>query len=106
MDSNIPDEGPQGLEVEVVEPGVARVRADDLGDVDKALEHDIGKRHHALLDDNQNTHDTAHQELVLLHLFRGWIPLNQLEDVLQEILGKRCDFGGGNHGLSLGVGKE
>ena len=92
--------------MEVVESGVTWVRADDVGNINEALQHDISERHHALLDNNQNPHHATHQELVLLHLFRSWVTLNQLEYVLEKILSKRCDFSGWNDCLSLAVGEE
>ena len=72
--------------MEVVKPWVTRVGAHNLGDVNQMLENLVCVRNHALLNDNQNSHDTSHQELILLYFLWGRILLDQLEDVLEEIL--------------------
>ena len=92
--------------MEVVESRVAGVRADDLSDGDKALQDHVRERNHAIADDDQNAHHTAHQEFVLLHLLWCRVSLDQLEDVFQEVLGEGCDFSGRNDGLSLAIAEE
>ena len=56
-----------------------------------AGDDDVQDGQHALSDDDEYAHDTFHQELVLLYLLRLGVFRDELEKVLQEVLGKRCD---------------
>jgi hypothetical protein len=75
--SNVPDKCTQSFEMEVIESRVAWVAADDLCDIDQMLQNIIGDGDDTLLDHNQDSHGTPHDELIFLNFLRSWVLLNQ-----------------------------
>lgn len=66
-----PDKGTDGLEVVVIESGVAGVLLDDVCDGDEMVQDALGAAvKNGILHDDQDPHDAAHKELVLLQLGR------------------------------------
>ncbi|KAI6766314.1 hypothetical protein HG530_007384 [Fusarium avenaceum] len=104
--STVADKSTNGLEMVVVEPRVAGVLLHDIGNEDKMGQDIVQQRNSTILDDNQNSHDTAHQEFVLLKLSRAGLFLNELEQVTEKILGKRLNVSTGKHGVAGIVSKE
>ena len=102
----LPNESTQGLKVVVVELRVAGVCADNVCDVDETGQHDICEGNDALPNDDQHPHHTPHEELVLLHLFRSRIALDELENVLQEFLRQGDDVGRWDDRLILSITQE
>ncbi|KAI6754965.1 hypothetical protein HG531_004071 [Fusarium graminearum] len=96
----VSDKSTNSLEVIVVEPRVAGVLLHDVGDEDKMGQDIVQQRGGAILDDDQNSHNAAHQEFVLLQLSGTRLLLDELEEVGEKVLGEGLDVGAGKHGIT------
>ena len=78
---HLPNKGAKCFEVKVIESRIARIFADCLSDGYEMSQNTVRDRDDAVLDDNQNPHDTSHEKLVFLNLFGLRVFLHKLEEV-------------------------
>lgn len=71
----------------MTESGIARVLADFICDLDQMLKYEVGVLRYVLSTDNQYSHNTSHQELILCNLFRSGALLNEAEELSEKLCG-------------------
>ena len=64
-----------------------------------------GDRDDAFLNNDEDSHHTAHQELVLLDLLWCWVFLNEVEEMIKEVLSEWKDLLLAKHAVACSIGE-